>query len=378
MKILVTCQPVVSDLRAVMPAVQALRRRGHDAVAAVPRFMHAEAATYRLDALPAGPDWRTLKDWPGQRDWRSRADSEGDPVRQFLGEALRLRVEDLIELGRARGVDLVLREGADFGGSLAAEVLGVPDVAIANTAGGRHWGASLGGAVARLRDGYGLEPDPDFSALHRYLYVNLMPPVYDEVPTSLPNSCCYRHANAERAGERLPDWVSDLPADRPLVVVGFGMFFHPAPLQTIVSALERVPCCAIVRVGQGLDRFEAPPHPDTVRLVDSMPQPLLLQCADLFVNHGGFQGIRESLSAGVPMVIRPLLDDQPYNAQLCARLGVARSLTGPRLDAGELAGACCEVLGDPRYRERARAMQRAVLALPTLDELAEHLEARVA
>jgi N-glycosyltransferase len=377
MKILLTCQPVVSDLRAVMPTVRALRHRGHEVVAAVPRFMHAEAAEYRVEAVSAGPDWRNLKDWPGHRDWRSRAESEGDPVRQFLGEALRLRVEDLIELGRARRVDLVLREGADFGGCLAAEVLGVPDIAIANTAGGRHWGHSLAGAVARLRSDYGLEPDPDFSALNRHLYVNLMPPAYDDVPTSLPNSCCYRHASAERVGERLPDWVADLPTDRPLVVVAFGMFFHPAPLQTIVSALERVPCCAIVRVGQGLDRFEAPPHPDTIRLVDSMPQPLVLQCADLFVNHGGFQGIRESLSAGVPMVIRPLLDDHPYNAELCANLGVARSLTGPRLDAAELADACCEVLGDPRYRRRARAIQRAILALPTLDQLAEDLEARV-
>jgi N-glycosyltransferase len=384
MRILVTTQPVITHLRAVAPAVLALHRRGHDVLVAVPQFMHAEACSYGLQPVSAGPDWPGLRAWPGLRDGRRARSTAGPPgerdsVRQFLGESLRLRVEDLLELGRDWRPDIVLRDGADFGGCLAAEVLGIPDVAIANSGGGRHFGATyLAAAIEGIRAAHGLPPDPDFGALHRYLYVSLMPPAYDSLPARIHNARCYRQTNPLRADESLPDWVAELPTDRPLVLASLGTYFHSIPgrMRTILDALEQVRCTAILRAGPGSDLTALSPRPENVRVVETIVQPLLLECCDLLVTHGGFQSVRESLRAGVPMVITPLLDDQPYNARRCAELGVARVPPSRMPGAEELAAACRQVLGEPRFRQRAREIQRAILALPSLDTLAADVEAR--
>jgi hypothetical protein len=74
-----------------------------------------------------------------------------------------------------------------------------------------------------------------------------------------------------------------------------------------------------------------------VHVTDSVPQPLVLEAADLFVTHGGYDGIREALRSGVPVVVHPQNQDQPHNAARVAELGLGVAVTDP--DAGELAKA---------------------------------------
>lgn len=112
-------------------------------------------------------------------------------------------------------------------------------------------------------------------------------------------------------------------------------------------------------------------------LVDQLPQPLVLPCCDLFVTHSGFNSVKESLHAGVPMVIAPEMGDQPGNARRCAELGLARGFPDGMPEPDALAEACREVLADPGYHRNARAMRRRILALPSLDAFAADVEAVV-
>jgi len=373
---LVTVQPAAGHLRSLAPLALALRCAGHAVAVAAPAGLHAEIGSYGLDAVAAGAGWSIAEStaWAEvlaapERPWR------WETLYWHRLDAGRRMAADLVALAPRWRPDLVVRDCTEFGGAWAAELLGVPHVPV-----------STGGGIARLygmpelavrldahRAALGLAPDPGLAAPNRHLYASTTPPALDPDEAALPNARSFRHADAARRGEALPDWLVDLPAGRPLVLASLGTAFLSAPgrLEAIAAGLGRLDCAAVVACGGTALGGRPPAH---VRLVPSVPQPLALRCADLLVTHGGINSVREALLAGVPMVVAPVATDQPSNAARCEALGVARALPAGGVTAEAVAAACREVLGTPRFRERARAVQRSALALPPLESLVAELE----
>ncbi|MPY64088.1 glycosyltransferase, partial [Streptomyces spongiae] len=193
-------------------------------------------------------------------------------------------------------------------------------------------------------------------------------------------------------GETLPDWFGDLPAGRPLVLASLGTGlpatvlefldkarefgapippYDPAePLNTVVEALSALDCAAIVStLGMPVDTAEAAPH---VRVVDRFPQQLLLEHADLFVTHGGYNSIREAVRAGVPMAVRPMFGDQQYNALRVADLGLGEHIAARGAEA--MLETCRRLLTDRTVTDEARRAQKEMLSLPGIDVVVAHLE----
>jgi N-glycosyltransferase len=109
-----------------------------------------------------------------------------------------------------------------------------------------------------------------------------------------------------------------------------------------------------------------------VHLVESLPQALLLQAADLLVSHGGYSSVREAMRAGTPVAVLPVLHDQMHNAhRVCElRLGVRVHDFCP--DA--VASACREALEDQTIRHGVRGAQRHMLGLPSIRAVSGYLE----
>ena len=105
-----------------------------------------------------------------------------------------------------------------------------------------------------------------------------------------------------------------------------------------------------------------------------MPQPLLLSHCDVFVTHAGFNSVKESLIAGVPMVAIPITADQPYCADRCAALGVAEVIAPDRRKPDVVRAATLRVLGNSSYRTNAIEFRRQMLALPGHDHMVELIE----
>ncbi|MFJ4774033.1 glycosyltransferase [Streptomyces uncialis] len=78
--------------------------------------------------------------------------------------------------------------------------------------------------------------------------------------------------------------------------------------------------------GVRVDGVEAGPN---VHLADRLPQPLLLECADLLVTHGGYNSVSEALRTATPMAVLPNYADQPHNARRVRELGLGRHLDSP-------------------------------------------------
>jgi UDP:flavonoid glycosyltransferase YjiC (YdhE family) len=377
-RVLVTVQPAAGHLRSLVPLARVLRCAGHRVAVAAPPAFHPEVRSYGLDAVAAGAGWteQEASAWAAvlrhpERPWR------WEDVYWHRLDAARSVAGDLLALASEWRPDLVVRDCTEFGGAWAAELLGVPHVPVGTAAGIATLYAmpELARRLDAGRAALGLPPDPELRAPNRHLYVHLTPPCFDPAELALPNVRCCRPAAPARAGEALPSWLAELPAGRPLVLASLGTAFHGAAgrLEAIAAGLAGVDCQAVVATGSGPAGLGRPPA--HVHLVEAVPQPLLLQCADLLVTHGGINSIREALSAGVPMVVAPVATDQPGNARRCESLGVARALPAGDVHPAAVAAACREVLSEGRFRARARAVQREVLALPPLESLLPELEA---
>jgi len=383
MRVLFTTQPAPSHLRAIVPIAQTVQRQGHDTAVAAPPFLYQEIAEYLLKPLPVGTD--PPKDLRFQSLVRSSdsvsPDFELGFLRMFAGERVLNTARDILHLAQRWRPDLIIRDVAELGGCLAAEVLAISHVSIASVGGigsqpRMSHDSTIAGLIDSHRKALGLAADPEMNALFRFRHVNLMPGEYDPTAMQIPNSRCYRQTNPERMGETLPAWFDGLPDGKLIVFASLGTRFHNVPgrLELILSALAKLECFAIVAIGTGKDAAAFGQIPDHVRLVEHIAQPLVLQCCDLFITHGGFNSIRESLRLGVPMVVSPVTGDQPHNARRCAELEVALTVPLSENSPDVLADACRQVLAEPGFRRRARAMQRQILALPSLDDLALDLE----
>lgn len=389
MRVLFTVQPSTGHLHPLVPVATALARAGHDVAVCSSASFRPDVEAFGLPHLDAGLDWLA----GDQRTWGSfppmpppGPEFARFVVTMFADVTAAHMVPDLLALARTWRPDLIVRESMEYGGCIAAEALGIPHASVAGNAysaidsqavhyftGNRQLVAE---ALARHRARFALPPDPHVEMPFRYLHLCFTPPSWDGVDASRPpNTHFLRHVDAVPPGAELPGWVASLPA-RPTVLASLGTVFNKTPgvLEAIVEGLGGAPLNAIVTIGRDEDRSRFGSPPPNVRLEPYVPQPLLLARCDALVTHGGFNSVKESLAAGVPMVVLPITADQPYSAQRCAALGVARVIGPEERRAASVRDAVGAVLNDDGFRDRARQFQAEMAALPGPERVVELLE----
>ena len=385
MRVLLSAMPAGGHFRPIVPLGHAALRAGHDVRVVTPDTAKDQVRAYGFEHLPAGRDW-VSEDIERTAD---EPDIPGEKITEFLrtegypgAEAVRV-ARDILAHTRIWRPDVVVRENAEFGAYLAAEALGIPHVSIGAAGSSASYldPEVLAPALDRGRAELGLEPDPAGARIHAYLHANLMPGEYDPGELAIPRVRCYRQESPARPGERLPDWVADLP--EPPILAAFGTL-HPRSAawrpvtEAVIAGLGLLGRPAIVAVGsasfEALSSFDVPP---SVRVVDRIPQPLALETASLFVHHGGFNSVRESVRAGVPMVVLPWFTDSLANADRCADAGVGLVVPKAKVTPEAIRDACAYVLATPSYRSRTEALRRRMLTLPPIETLLADVEGLV-
>ncbi len=389
MRALLTVHPAVGHLHPLVPVARALEGAGHEvAVASAPSF-RGEVEAFGLRHVGAGLDW-SMSD-PAMPDaFPPRPppgpDFPGWVVTTLADVCAGRMVPDLLEIAPGWRPDLIVREGMEFGGCIAAERLGIPHASVAGNAYAAIDSPAIGyftgnrlmvaEPLARHRARVGLPSDPEVRMPFRHLHMCFTPPAWDGADAPRPpNARFLRHTSTVAPGERPPGWADGL-GGRPAVLASLGTIFNRTPgvLEAIVSALAGEQLDLVVAIGRDEDPGRFGPQPDHVRLEAYVPQPLVLPRCDALITHGGFNSVKEALSAGVPMVVVPISADQPYSAERCAALGVAR-VVGPGERTPEaIRGAVLEVLAEPRHREAARAFSAEMAALPGPEPMVELLE----
>ncbi len=164
-------------------------------------------------------------------------------------------------------------------------------------------------------------------------------------------------AEAVRGDEAaFSDW-DRLDSSRPLVYVSFGTIFYRRPelLRRVISAAANLGLQVVASVGEIGHEFVG--IGDNVTLAPYVPQREMLQRADVFVTHGGYNSVAESVRAGKPMLVIPLAIDQPVQAHYVARAGFGVSLSPEEAEVPAVSAAL-ETLLDPSlgYTSRVQAV----------------------
>ncbi|MFB9453824.1 glycosyltransferase [Streptomyces antimycoticus] len=286
--------------------------------------------------------------------------------------------------------DLILRDGMDLASCVIAEALGIPQLSTPSGASNALDPADILPGLNALRKRRGLATAEDPLSLIPHGRIDYVPPAFS-FARHLPASWSYRQTVDVDRGAVLPRWVAELPTDRPLMFAAIGTaipMFHgnsqadipaspmplPDPVDTLramIQGVSRLEECTVVLATAGLpvDTDGVPPH---VHLTKRLPQPLLLESVDLFLTHGGFNSIRESLRTATPMAVLPQFGDQPGNAQRVEELGLGRHITDPTPDG--ITTVCRELLADDDCRALARRARLEMLALPEIDSAVADLE----
>lgn len=166
--------------------------------------------------------------------------------------------------------------------------------------------------------------------------------------------------------------------DRPLVYVSFGTIFYrqPALLRTVITGAAATGAQVIAAVG---DLAEVLALPDDVLTAPYLPQREVLARADVFITHGGYNSVAESIRAATPMLVIPLAVDQPVQAHFVDSAGFGTALEPTDVTALAVADAVTDLLDPGRdYRARLRAarpecgdsaVRTAELVLSTVEAL---------
>ena len=385
MRVLFTTLSGAGSLHPHIPLARALEAAGHEVAFAASKSFCRTIHALGFLSFPAGydrpPDQRetlvaTLRAQFGDKPFSPLND-------MFAGFLAPRMVPDLLTVARAWRPDVMIRDPLEFGGCIAAEVLGIPHAT--NGPFFALWQGTytgLPGEIAKpsldgLRNGFGLPPDPTLTMLHRYLYIAPHPPSLPNPELSVPPTLHYlRTIGFNQSGaESLPVWIAELPR-MPTVHASLGTVFHRTPgvLAAIIEGLRDQAINLIVAVGRDQDPALFAPHPPNIRIEQYIPHTLLLPHCDVIITHCGFGSTMACIEHGLPMVGIPLAGDQHGNAARCVALGAARLVSPDNRTPEAIRDATMEVLGWPRYRDSALRLKHEYNSLPTIERAVELLQ----
>jgi hypothetical protein len=272
-------------------------------------------------------------------------------------------------LGAARSFapDLIVAEAFDEVGPFIASVLGVPYVAHALTG---PVPPEILAAIADRADvviaGSGAVRAPRTALVDPFPEILLADAERSDAADRLP----IRPAVHAEEGEAPP--FARGAEGRRRVLVSMG---------TVVTDLDVVRPLADAAVRAGAEAIVTTPRDVAAdaedraheRWVGFAPLSELLPHVDAVISAGGTGTVLAALSAGKPLVIRPLLADQPWNARRLQERGVAVTVD----EVPDAESAVRSVLADDRYRTSARDLQSAIRALPTPTDVLAQLRSRI-
>jgi UDP:flavonoid glycosyltransferase YjiC (YdhE family) len=384
MRLLFCSLPAHDHVLELIPVAEAAKHRGHDVAIAVSGRFGPTIEALGLEHITAGPDWigAVIDSLDGDvlpdemEDFTQFFMAElfcGDPAAE-MGDDVAQVIEDW-------NPDIVLRDTGELGGFLAAERAGLPHVTVGVLDfNGMMLGKDVVAALDRRREEFGLPPDPDGRRQYAYGHINLLAPDFAPEELELPNVFTVR-VDGVRRGDVLPAWVGELVDDtRPLIYASFGTAAstipsYGPPLAKVIAGMGDVDANVIVSTGKGLDWHGEEiiggiRVPANVRVVEWVPQALLMRSIDMLLTHAGPATARQAIVNGVPVVAIPLLFDAFEIANRFEQHGMGVQLDWTSFAPEDVATAATAVLNDPKYKRAARRLQARTLTVPPIDDAA--------
>jgi MGT family glycosyltransferase len=397
-RVLFACWPFEGHVFPQMSMAIALRERGADVAFYTDGSMRDVVEAEGFDVLPferAASVWRRVHGRDrGSGSWREGLKLLRE-ARDWIVGSIPAQVADLQDAVARWRPDVIGAEASMWGPLLVLSELGpVPVALVSPLIGaqvprrGRPRVRQLAAVRVRrqidaMRAAHGLGPmgcsvNAYFGRLPLYLVLSV--PELDGNRDDLPASVHYVGVCQWHPPEPpgTVEWLDAIPNERPWVHIteGTSRFQDHFLLRAAAEGLAGARLEAILVTGRGLDATEAgiaAPAPN-VHVADWLSHDVLLERCQAIVTTGGMGSVMAALRAGVPLVVVPTGWDKPANAQRVVNAGVGVRLSPRRCTPERLSAAVERVLGDPRYRHRARRAAERLSAAPGPEGAAELIE----
>jgi len=356
-RVLLAPFPLPGHLSPFLALTHELARRGHD-----PTICAEPGAEAAIPARGAFAPAATRDAW-------SEAESyyHVDDVVAWADRVARDTAPHVARLIAAAKPDVLVVDEMHLGAALAAEASGRPWLSLPTSPVLRHpafhdWPSMV--PVRRLLEQAGLPAKGERNSLEcgRSRWGAILPwtAAFDlgaVRPTEL------------HTGPLVWDGPAAAPAPGPPPAILVSLSTSPqlglrAQLETflreVTAALAELPHPSLVTV-PAVAHLPAPAasHVRVVPFADHGP---LMASLRLFIHHGGWGSVGRCLLHGVPMIICPFERDQPTNALLCQKLGLAATVQPAEVAADELRLAIEELVSEDAPHRRIAAAHAAALA----------------
>ncbi len=217
--------------------------------------------------------------------------------------------------------------------------------------------------ASRLRSSHGLPPlrtSVNEFAGTMPLYLMCGTNDLDYQRADLPDSVKYVGLCAWSKPSDLPppEWIAQLPDDKPLVFISEGTLPGKAPvtLQAAAEGLKDLPLQVVMTTVSdrslselGLDKVSP-----NVRVERYVPHSDIFPRTDVVVANGGAGTVLASLKEGIPLLVIPTAFEQPENAWRVVESGAGLHLSYDRCTPERLRKAVQRLLYEPSFKENAR------------------------
>lgn len=231
MRVLLTTQPGYGHFRPLLPLAHALVAAGHDTRVGTSASFAAVVEREGFAAEAVGLDW--LHGVESTIPPELRPPPSDSLATYFANKFVRMTAGRLaagvVGLADRWRPDLIVRETTEYGGSLAAQILGLPSAALqvaSPTLMADDILAEVAIALDELRPPLRLELDPSRAAFQDELVVCFAPPTLHDPGFRLPAGLRSFHPGPAGANDASPEAIAGLGLERPLVYATLGTVFN--------------------------------------------------------------------------------------------------------------------------------------------------------
>ncbi|MCS7477092.1 glycosyltransferase [Umezawaea endophytica] len=351
---------MTGHLLPMMPLLDAARAAGHEAVVVTAEEMEPRLAPATV--WPAGPGVAANVEETLRRTGSHPAHPGPGTIEYFAGVRVDLAVEETVDQVTKLDPDLLVVEELDYLGPLVATMLEIPWVE-------HRVGAPLpADFTAMLRDrsaknfeARSLRPSARIALVDAYPDFLLGPDEHHAADRISLRPTLNQHG--EGTAVSIPERSS---RPRALVTLGTTVEDQDA-LASMVSAVDAAGFDVLATV----DTADLPAASSAggVHALGFVTLAKLLPEVDLVVSAGGTGTVLASLTAGLPLVLRPFLADHPWNAARVAAQGAAIVIDDPA-DAGE---AARRIMNSDSHRTAAASAAKAISTMNSPEHVIEQL-----
>lgn len=172
----------------------------------------------------------------------------------------------------------------------------------------------------------------------------------------------------------LPAWWDEVrEADQVVVVTQGTVANHDLSelVEPALRGLADLPVLVIAATGRDATIRKLPGN---ARVAPYIPFARLLPEADVLITNGGFGGVQQSLSHGVPLVLAGITEEKLESNVRVAATGAAIDLATQRPTPDSIRAAVVDILGTNDYRAAARRLQARYATLDPLTSVASAVD----